>query len=82
MSEYFSDYTCPADYEKAGLIPIEPMTAKEIMDKDREEVMTSPKFIFEQKLDGIRGLIYFMPETDSLRNHCRVFSRRVSKKTN
>lgn len=82
MSEYFSDYTCPADYEEAGLIPIEPMTAKEIMDKDREEVMTSPKFIFEQKLDGIRGLIYFMPETDSLPNHCRVFSRRVSKKTN
>lgn len=35
MSEYFSDYTCPADYEEAGLIPIEPMTAKEIMDKDR-----------------------------------------------
>ena len=82
MSEYFSGYTCPADYEEAGLIPIEPMTAKEIMDKDREEVMTSPKFIFEQKLDGIRGLIYFMPETDSLPSHCRVFSRRVSKKTN
>lgn len=81
MSEYFSGYTCPADYEEAGLIPIEPMTAKEIMDKDREEVMTSPKFIFEQKLDGIRGLIYFMPETDSLPSHCRVFSRRVSKKT-
>lgn len=82
MSEYFSGYTCHADYEEAGLIPIEPMTAKEIMDKDREEVMTSPKFIFEQKLDGIRGLIYFMPETDSLPSHCRVFSRRVSKKTN
>lgn len=82
MSEYFSGYTCPADYEKAGIIPIEPMTAKEIMSKDRGEVMTSPKFIFEQKLDGIRGLIYFMPETDSLPNHCRVFSRRVSKKTN
>ena len=68
MSQYFSGYTCPADYEKAGLVPIEPMTAKEIMDKDRKVVMTSPKFIFEQKLDGIRGLIYF--------------SRRVSKKTN
>lgn len=32
MSEYFSGYTCPADYEKAGLVPIEPMTAKEIIE--------------------------------------------------
>ena len=44
MSEYFSGYTCPADYEEAGLIPIEPMTAKEIIDKDRKVVMTSHKF--------------------------------------
>ena len=79
------DYcTCPEDYEQAGVIPIEPMTAKEVMEKDLGKVLTSKEFIAEEKLDGVRGNLRFM-KTDNKKvnwSHVRVFTRRISKKTN
>ena len=73
----FSDYTCPDDYIKDGVIPIEPMTAKEIMEKDIEKVYDSKDYIVEEKIDGVRGNIQFMSVA-----HCRVFTRRQSVVTN
>lgn len=80
---YFEGYSCPQDYLDAGVESIEPMTAKEVMEKDFGEVYSSPQYIVERKLDGVRGIIQFMPKSDEVpRSHIRVFSRRVSVKTN
>lgn len=83
-SEYFGldKYTCPEDYINDGIIPIEPMTAKEVMEKEHDFIMGSDDYIFEEKLDGVRGLVYFMPARPYYNNsHCRVFTRRKSVKT-
>lgn len=85
MNEYFglNHYRTPSDYINAGVIPIEPMTAKEVMDKDLDDSLHSDRYIFEEKLDGIRGLVYFMPAGKEINiPHIRVFTRRKSVKTN
>ena len=74
-----SKYKSSADYTNSGIIPIEPMTAKEVMEKDLEEVYTSPRYAVEEKLDGVRGLLYFRPSNEDIsRSHIRVFTRPVS----
>lgn len=67
-----SNYTCEDDYLNEGVVAIEPMTAKEIMDKDIEKVFESEDYIVEEKFDGVRANIQFF------KNYCRVFSRRRS----
>ena len=80
---YFDHYSCPQDYLDAGVESIEPMTAKEVMEKDLQEVYSSDDYIVERKLDGVRGILQFMPKSDEVPySHIRVFSRRVSVKTN
>ena len=78
-----SKYRSSADYTNSGIIPIEPMTAKEVMEKDLEEVYTSSRYAVEEKLDGVRGLLYFRPSNEDIsRSHIRVFTRRISVQTN
>ena len=84
---WFANYASPSDYENSGVIPIEPMTAKEVMEKDLASVLTDPNFAADEKLDGERGILQFM-QNDSVEGalyksvHCtRIFSRRISKKT-
>lgn len=76
---WFDSFSCAADYEDSGIIPIEPMTAKEVMDSDMKKVMTSDEYIVEEKIDGERGILQFTNFEG--RDCARVFSRRVSKKT-
>lgn len=71
----FQDYKCPEDYIRDGIKWLEPMTAQEV-DQDLEEFNQSLDYLAEEKLDGTRALFHF---TDK---GIRVFSRRVSKKTN
>ena len=72
---YFQDYTCPADYERAGLNWVEPMTAKEIAVDKQDEYFDSEDYYIEEKFDGTRATLHFMAD------HTRCFSRRVSVKT-
>lgn len=79
----FDSYETRDDYIAAGIIPIEPMTAKELMEKDFEAAWTSDDYIVEEKIDGVRGLMYFRGGNKDIHHpHCRIFSRRVSVKTN
>lgn len=79
---WFDGFQSENDYLKSGIIPIEPMTAKELMEKDLPLAWNSPDFIVEQKIDGVRGMLHFMPASSEVhRPHCRIFSRRVSVKT-
>ena len=64
------------DYIKANIIGIEPMTAKEpLNDKELEVMLTSDDYIAEEKLDGTRGTKHLLEGGN------RLFSRRISKKT-
>ena len=80
---YFTDWLTPRydrwdfdDYIENGIIPIEPMTAKE---EDREEelekMLTTQDYYVEEKLDGTRATLHVYGD------EIRVFSRRISKKT-
>ena len=54
----------------------EPMTAKELETEEAQDnELNSPTNYVEEKFDGTRALVYFF------KDHCRVFSRRISKKT-
>lgn len=79
-------WDCPEAFNMSGIKGYEPMTAKEL---DTEEVqdfeMTLEENILEEKFDGTRALVYFLSQDteDSEKvGFCRVFSRRISKKTN
>ena len=85
-------WDCPEAFKFAGIRGYEPMTAKELETEEaQDEVFDSPENVIEEKFDGTRALVYFFsqqvydPErnelTDEYTGHCRVFSRRVSKKT-
>lgn len=64
------------DYEEAGILFIEPMTAKELNDEKQQTIYdNSDQFFIEEKFDGTRGVLHFNKDGN------RVFSRRVSKKT-
>lgn len=72
----FDNYTCPDDYLADGVVPIEPMTAKEIMDKDIDKVFSSSDYVVEEKIDGVRANVQFFAQNSH--GYCRVFSRRKS----
>ena len=69
-------YETPQDYINEGIIPIEPMSAKEEgREHLLEEMFCSSRYIAEDKLDGVRATLHIFED------HIRVFSRRISKKT-
>lgn len=77
----FENYTLE-DYEKAGIIGYEPMTAKEVMENKLESLLTDDKVICERKLDGVRIQLRIFDSTKEVNYpHCRLFSRNVSLKT-
>lgn len=72
----FQGYREPNDYVEAGVVPVEPQTAKEEGREELlEDMLNSLDYIAENKLDGVRATIHFY------KDHTRVFSRRISKKT-
>ena len=63
-------------YLQNGIIPLCPMTAKELdTDDKQEEAFNNSNNYLEEKFDGTRALVYFFED------YARVFSRRISKKT-
>ena len=63
-------------YLQNGIIPLCPMTAKELdTDDKQEEAFNNSNNYVEEKFDGTRALVYFFED------YARVFSRRISKKT-
>ena len=87
LEERFSaeDWDCPEAFKMAGVVGYEPMTAKELDTEELQDArLNDPEYFAEEKFDGTRALVYFMSQTDVKGNEigfCRVFSRRVSKKT-
>lgn len=70
------NYKDVQDYLDNNVLWVEPMTAKEYLNEEELELMlTSSDYIAEEKLDGTRGTLH-------LGEFNRLFSRRVSKKTN
>ena len=73
----FLNYTCPQDYLDDNVIGVEPMTAKEYLnEKELDKMLDSTDYIAEEKLDGTRCTMHLMKGAN------RLFSRRISKKTN
>lgn len=65
------------DYVNSDLKWCEPMTAHALEnEKSQEEALNNPDNFIEEKFDGTRGILHFF------NGECRVFSRRISKKTN
>lgn len=63
-------------YLEANIIGVEPMTAKEpLNDKELEVMLLSTDYIAEEKLDGTRCTMHLLEGGN------RLFSRRISKKT-
>lgn len=79
-------WDCPEAFKMAGIRGYEPMTAKELeTDEQQDTALNSVDNYVEEKFDGTRALVYFLstPTQDGgAEGFCRVFSRRVSKKTN
>jgi len=74
----FQEYSCPSDYENDGVLFLNPMLAKEIeTDEEQDKCFESTDYYIEEKFDGTRALMHFNGATKS----CRIFSRRISKKT-
>ena len=77
----FEHYTAE-DYEKAGIIGYEPMTAKEGMENRLDSLLTDNTVICERKLDGVRIQLRIFNSTKEVPYpHCRLFSRNISLKT-
>ena len=79
-------WDCPEAFKSANIRGYEPMTAKELETEDvQNEKMNDPLYFIEEKFDGTRALVYFLSQTEYDTNkevgYCRVFSRRISKKT-
>lgn len=79
-------------FELARIKGYEPMTAKELDTEEAQEIqLENSNNIIEEKFDGTRALVYFLSQqvydptndtlTDEYTGYCRVFSRRISKKT-
>lgn len=83
-SEYrprYIDYTHD-DYVNHGVQFLEPMNAKEVTDLDKLDMMfNSEDYIVENKLDGTRATIHFQKDPITGEHTTRVFSRRISVKT-
>lgn len=78
-------WDCPEAFKMAGIRGYEPMTAKELeTEEQQDEKLKDPAYLIEEKFDGTRALVYFLSQPDVSGNElgfCRVFSRRISKKT-
>lgn len=85
-------WDCSEAFKFAGIRGYEPMTAKELeTEEEQDKVLEDSSYVVEEKFDGTRALVYFFsqqvydPErntlTDEYTGYCRVFSRRISKKT-
>ena len=67
-------------FKRAKIHGYEPMTAKELETEEVQDVrLNDANNYFEEKFDGTRALVYFLEDEQG--GYCRVFSRRVSKKT-
>lgn len=79
------EWDSPEAFAMAGIKGYEPMTAKELETEEvQDEKFNDNNYIIEEKFDGTRALLYFLTqETESGGEvgYCRMFSRRVSKKT-
>ena len=80
-------WDCPEAFKMAGIKGYEPMTAKELeTEEQQDEKVEDSTYILEEKFDGTRALVYFLSQEEYQTNKqlgfCRVFSRRISKKTN
>ena len=82
-------WDCPEAFKIAGVRGYEPMTAKELeTEEQQDEKLKDSSYIIEEKFDGTRALVYFLSQgciesgeiVDEI-GWCRVFSRRISKKT-
>ena len=80
------DWDCPEAFKMAGIRGYEPMTAKELeTDEQQDTALNDTSNFLEEKFDGTRALVYFLSQKtvdDQDLGYCRVFSRRISKKTN
>ena len=83
-------WNCPEAFEIAGIKGYEPMTAKELETEEQQyNAFNSTEYYIEEKFDGTRAIVQFFSQ-DCIENGevvdaigwCRVFSRRISKKTN
>lgn len=64
------------DFIENNIISVEPMTAKAYKNQEElEKQLTSTDYICEEKLDGVRAILILGEKN-------RIFSRRLSKKTN
>lgn len=80
MNDYtplYEDWT-ESDYlNDENIRYCEPMTAHALEDEEEQlEKLSDTSCIIEEKFDGTRAILQFMPYG------CRVFSRRISRKTN
>lgn len=82
-------WNCAEAFAMAGVKGYEPMTAKELeTEEQQDEVLNSTQYYIEEKFDGTRAIVQFFSQdciesgeiVDAI-GWCRVFSRRVSKKT-
>lgn len=72
----YTDWT-EEDYKNSSLRYCEPMTAHALEDEtEQNNLLNLESYFIEEKFDGTRGTLHF------LNDGCRVFSRRISKKTN
>ena len=79
-----SEWDSPEAFKNADIKGYEPMTAKELETEEvQDEKMGDKSYFLEEKFDGTRALVYFLSQQYGGRDvgYCRVFSRRVSKKT-
>ena len=83
-------WNCEEAYKFAKIRGYEPMLAKEIeTEEQQDEAFNSEDYFIEEKFDGTRGILQFFSqeciesgEIVGAIGWCRVFSRRISKKTN
>lgn len=83
------EWDSPEAFKFAGIKGYEPMTAKELeTEEQQDEKFRDPAYYIEEKFDGTRALVYFLAqeciesgEVVDSQGFCRVFSRRISKKT-
>lgn len=83
------DWDSAEVFKLSGIRGYEPMTAKELdTEEKQDEALNNTTDFIEEKFDGTRGLVYLLSQDEVLdndeiieRGYCRVFSRRISKKT-
>lgn len=82
-------WDCPEAFKMSGIRGYCPMTAKELETEEvQDEKLGDSSYTIEEKFDGTRALVYFLSQgciesgevVDEI-GWCRVFSRRISKKT-